>query len=77
MCPIKLNAILYIIAEILLTVALIPLKLANMSYVIPDTLLKVSFNTNKTGHHVIQNVSYTVNNISAMMYNMAFNFIGV
>jgi hypothetical protein len=29
-------------------------KLANMSYVIPDTLLKVSLNTNKTGHHVIR-----------------------
>jgi hypothetical protein len=24
-----------------------------MFYVIPDTLLKVSINTNKTGHHVI------------------------
>ena len=24
-----------------------------MSYVIPDTLLKVSLNTNKTGHHII------------------------
>ena len=24
-----------------------------MLYVIPDTLLKVSFKTNKTGHHVI------------------------
>ena len=27
-----------------------------MFYVIPDTLLKVSLNTNKTGHHVL---SYT------------------
>ena len=25
-----------------------------MLYVIPDTLLKVSLNTNKTGHHVIR-----------------------
>jgi hypothetical protein len=25
-----------------------------MSYVIPVTLLKVSLNTNKTGHHVIR-----------------------
>jgi hypothetical protein len=33
-------------------VALIPIKLATMLYVIPDTLLKVSLNTNKTGHHV-------------------------
>ena len=24
-----------------------------MFYIIPDTLLKVSLNTNKTGHHVI------------------------
>ena len=24
-----------------------------MLYVIPDTLLKVSLNTNKTGHHVM------------------------
>ena len=24
-----------------------------MCYLIPDTLLKVSLNTNKTGHHVI------------------------
>jgi hypothetical protein len=51
--PIKLNAILYIIAEILLTVTLIPIKLATILYVIPDTLLKVSLNTNKTGLHVI------------------------
>jgi hypothetical protein len=29
-----------------------------MLYVIPDTLLKVSLNTNKTGHH--NNVSYSV-----------------
>jgi hypothetical protein len=27
--------------------------LVTMLYVIPDTLLKVSLNTNKTGHHVI------------------------
>ena len=25
-----------------------------MFYVIPDTLLKVSLNTNKTGHHVLR-----------------------
>jgi hypothetical protein len=36
-----------------------------MIYVIPDTLLKVSLNTNKTGQHVIRyatfnNVSYSV-----------------
>ena len=27
-----------------------------MLYVIPDTLLKVSLNTNKTGHHVIHHI---------------------
>jgi hypothetical protein len=31
-----------------------PIKLAIMLYVIPDTLLKVAFNTNKTGHHGIR-----------------------
>ena len=30
-----------------------PIKLVTMFYVIPYTLLKVSLNTNKTGHHVI------------------------
>jgi hypothetical protein len=28
------------------------MKLFTMLYLIPDTLLKVAFNTNKTGHHV-------------------------
>jgi hypothetical protein len=28
--------------------------MCTMLYVIPDTLLKVSLNTNKTGHHVIR-----------------------
>jgi hypothetical protein len=64
-----------------------------MLYLIPDTLLKVALNTNKTGHHVICytwhigiaydmlasfiGINATVNNISAMMYNMAFSFVGV
>jgi hypothetical protein len=43
---------MYIIAEILLTVALIPIKMVTMFYIIPDTLLKVSLNTNK--EHVDQ-----------------------
>ena len=30
-----------------------------MFYVIPDTLLKVSLNTNKTGHHVLH-YNYTL-----------------
>ena len=31
-----------------------------MLYVIPDTLLKVSLNTNKTGHHVYRIVESVV-----------------
>ena len=31
-----------------------PIKLATMLCTIPDTLLKVALNTNKTGHHVIR-----------------------
>jgi hypothetical protein len=27
-----------------------------MLFLIPDTLLKVTFNTNKTGHHVIPDI---------------------
>jgi hypothetical protein len=30
------------------------IKLATMLYVITNTLLKVSLNTNKTGHHVLR-----------------------
>jgi hypothetical protein len=37
----------------LLKVALNTNKLVTMFYFIPDTLLKVSLNINKTGHHVI------------------------
>jgi hypothetical protein len=65
-----------------------------MLYAIPDTLLKVSLNTNKTGHHVLRctwhiiesdvkhlaifiGINATVNNISAIMYNMAHSFVGV
>ena len=40
-----------------------PIKLTNLLYVIPDTLLRVAFNTNKTGHHVIHD----------MLLNVAFN----
>ena len=36
------------------------MPLANMSYVIPDTLLKVSLNTNKTGHHVLRYTRHIV-----------------
>jgi hypothetical protein len=56
-----LNRAVRAVAEILLKVALIPIKLAIMLYmyihvlyVIPDTLLKVLLNTNKTGHHVLR-----------------------
>ena len=37
-----------------------------MLYVIPDTLLKVSLNTNKTGHHVIR---YTWNTLLKVSLN--------
>jgi hypothetical protein len=42
-----------------------------MFYAIPDTLLKVSLNTNKAGHHAL------FNNVSGIMYNMVTSFIGV
>jgi hypothetical protein len=62
-----------------------------MLYVIPDTLLKVSLNTNKTGHHVVSYTWYivesviklllvfndTFNNASGITYNMVTSFIGV
>jgi hypothetical protein len=32
----------------------LPIKLVTMFYAIPDTLLKVSLNTKKTGHHVLR-----------------------
>jgi hypothetical protein len=34
-----------------------------MFYVIPDTLLKVSLNTNKTGHHVIRYTRHIVESV--------------
>jgi hypothetical protein len=51
-----------------------------MLYVIPDTLLKVSLNTKGITYDMLASfngINATVNNISAMMYNMAFSFIGV
>jgi hypothetical protein len=64
-----------------------------MLYAIPDTLLKVSLNTNKTGHHVIPYTWHivesvikqpvllvlndTFNNVSGITYNMVTSFIGV
>ena len=35
-----------------------------MLYVIPDTLLKVSLNTNKTGHHVLRYTWHIVESVS-------------
>ena len=35
-----------------------------MLYVIPDTLLKVSLNTNKTGHHVLYVIPDTLLKVS-------------
>jgi hypothetical protein len=46
-----------------------------MLYVIPDALLKVSLNTNKTGDHVVFNATF--NNVSGIAYNMVTSFIGV
>jgi hypothetical protein len=52
-----------------------------MLYVIPDTLLKVSLNTNKTGHlmfYVIPDTLLKVLiNVSGITYNMVTSFIGV
>jgi hypothetical protein len=59
-----------------------------MFYVIPDTLLKVSLNTNKIGHHVLRYTWHivesvakhqydTFNNVSGKTYNMVTSFIGV
>jgi hypothetical protein len=63
-----------------------------MLYVIPDTLLKVSLNTNKTGHHVIRYTWHivewtwwlvllvfnnTFNNVSGITYDMLASFIGI
>jgi hypothetical protein len=48
-----------------------------MLYAVPDILLKVSFNTNKTGHQVLLVFIYTFNNVSGTTYNMLPSFIGV
>jgi hypothetical protein len=48
-----------------------------MLYVIPDTLLKVAFNTNKTDHHVIRVLNATFNNVSGITYNMVASLIAV
>jgi hypothetical protein len=57
-----------------------------MLYVITDTLLKVVFNTNKTGHRqlfcitwrpVLLVLNTTFNNMSVILYNMATSIIGV
>jgi hypothetical protein len=37
-----------------------PIKLFTMLYLIPDTLLKVTFNTNKTGDYVICNTWHII-----------------
>ena len=34
-----------------------------MLYVIPDALLKVSLNTNKTGHHVVRYIWHIVESV--------------
>jgi hypothetical protein len=35
-----------------------------MLYVIPDTMLKVSLNTNKTGHHILRYTWHIVESVS-------------
>jgi hypothetical protein len=45
-----------------------------MLYFIPDTLLKLSLNTNKTGHLLVFNDTF--NNVSGIKYNMVISFIG-
>ena len=37
--------------------------MVTMLYAIPDTLLKVSLNTNKTGHHVIRYTRHIVESV--------------
>ena len=39
------------------------IKLVTMFYVIPDTLLKVALNTNKTGHHVLRYTWHIVESV--------------
>jgi hypothetical protein len=51
-------------------------------YVIPNTLLKVLLNTNKTGHHVIRytwhiGLTTLFNNVSGITYDMLASFIGI
>jgi hypothetical protein len=46
-----------------------PIKLVTMLYVIPDTLLKVAFNTNTTGHHVIRYTWHIVESGIQHQYN--------
>jgi hypothetical protein len=52
-----------------------------MFYAIPDTLLKVSLNTNKTGHHVIPDTLLKVvlkhHFQQFVRHNMVTSFIGV
>ena len=36
--------------------------MVTMLYAIPDTLFKVSLNTNKTGHHVLRYTRHIVEN---------------
>jgi hypothetical protein len=62
-----------------------------MFYVIPDTLLKVSLSTNKTGHHVLCYTCHivesvvkdqfgfndTFNNVSGITYDMLASFNGI
>ena len=46
-----------------------------MSYVIPDTLLKVSLNTNKTGHHVLHYTRHIVESGVKHQQNFTMSYI--
>jgi hypothetical protein len=54
------------------------IELVTMLYVITNTLLKVSLNTNKTGHRpVLLVINDTFNNVLVITYNMVTSFISV
>ena len=53
----------YVITDIVENVVKTLIKLVTMLYVITDTLLKVSLNTNKTGHHVLRYTWHIVESV--------------
>jgi hypothetical protein len=49
----------------------------SMFYVIPDTLLKVSLNTNKTGHHVLRYTWHIVESVAKHQKNWVTMFYAI